>query len=913
MSTDPLDRLERLYRAARLHPPEDRSAFIEAACADDPDLQRELHDLLQCDQLAEAESFLDSPEWAPPRLSHPERLGGGGQFEQRKIGPYVLLRQLGHGGMGDVYLAVREDPFKQYVALKIVRRGMDSRDVVARFEVERQILAALNHPSIARLFDGGVTDDGTPYFAMEYVDGRPITSFCDEHRLNIRERLRLFRTVCEAVHYAHQNLIIHRDLKPSNILVTEGGGVKLLDFGIAKLLNPSFSPVAMPVTRTVQRLMTPQYASPEQLRGETLTTAADIYSLGVILYELLTGRPPHLVAGRTEQEIIQLVCDRQPELPSVRVTKSDTRNDHSGTPNEITPNSVSTARALSVEQLRRQVQGDLDNITLKALRKEATRRYASAEQLGQDVDRYLSGQPVAARPNTIRYRVQKFAARHKVVVVAGVLAVTSLITGLGVALWQADAARQERERAEQALVQSEAVTAFLMRLFESSDPSATKGDEVTARELLRRGVKRATEIDTQPMVQARMLDVVGRVYQTLGQYDEAGQHIERGLALRRAHLGENHLLVAESMVHLGAVLTRRGRYGEAETMLRNALAVQQNLLKGPNLPTTETLIELGYLLPFRGKLSESEAAYREVFTMQRDLLGDEAPEVANSLVRIAAVLRSQGRYDEAETAFRDALARHQRLHVEPHSDVAWSMFQLSALLEYKGDYGEAEKLMRRGLEIERKAEGEMHPSVSSFMFALGSLLAAKGDSAAADDMMRRALVLRRSVLGDHPSTADGILFLGSFLHEKGDLVGAESLYVDALSMRRFLLGHEHYEVAVVLSELARIHIESGRYDSAERMLRQALRIHTTANGPDHHRVGATLTELAQLHRHMGHFEIADSLYQEGLAILRKNQSEEHVEVQQAYEQIVDFYESWGHPERAAPFRALLINRSSPPP
>jgi serine/threonine protein kinase len=415
MSEDRLDRLERLFKAARLHAPEERAAFLEAACADDPALRAELHALLQSDHQADASAFLQdpAPNWAADHLF--EASGDADEeMRGRTGGPYVVQQRLGRGGMGDVYLAIREQPFKQYVALKIIRRGMNTRDVAARFAVERQILAALNHPNIARLFGGGMTEDGLPYLAMEYVDGRPITAYCDEERCSLPERLRLFQTVCHAVQYAHQNLVIHRDLKPTNILVTKGGTVKLLDFGIAKLLNPHLNPVDVPVTRTAWRLMTPEYASPEQVRGEALTTAAAVYALGVILYELLTGHRPYEVAGCSPQEILEIVCEQEPGRPSTKVLKATVCSSPNRTSRTVTPGAISTARSVPVERLRRQLRGDLDNIALMALRKEPGRRYGSAEQLGDDLERYLNGLPVVARPSTLRYRLRKFVVRHRV-------------------------------------------------------------------------------------------------------------------------------------------------------------------------------------------------------------------------------------------------------------------------------------------------------------------------------------------------------------------------------------------------------------------------------------------------------------------------------------------------------------------
>ncbi|MDX1487803.1 MAG: serine/threonine-protein kinase, partial [Acidiferrobacterales bacterium] len=665
MSDDSLERLKRLFDAAQLHAPEDRSAFLDAVCADDPALRQELDSLLEADDQAEAQAFLQQPVsgWPTSLLGD---LGGAAEDELigQHVGPYVVQRHLGQGGMGDVYLALREQPFKQYVALKIIRGGMNRREVLARFAVERQILASLNHPNIARLLDGGVTADGLPYFAMEYVKGRPITRYCDENKLPLRAWLRLFQQVCQAVQYAHQNLIIHRDLKPSNILVTETGTIKLLDFGIAKLLNPSMSPVAQPVTRVELRLMTPEYASPEQVRNEQLTTASDVYSLGVILYELLTGHRPYRVAGRPTQEIIEIVCEQDPPAPSVQISKAETLERSDGSEREITPEEVGAKRGTQPERLRRQVRGDLDTIVLMALRKEASRRYGSSEQLEQDIERYLTGLPIVARPNTVRYRLHKLLVRHRAAAVAAVLVVLSLVVGTSAALWQAERARTERDRArteaqkaEQARVQAEAVTNFLTGLFEANTPQENHGDDLTARELLERGTERIEQLSDQASVQAQLLSVIGMVYQSMGQYDDAQQLLEQALFLRREEFGEQSPEVAESLNDVGFAHYLKGDYDAAQPYLQKALTLR------------------------RGFSAD----------------GHDPLEVAESLNLLAAIELRQGDYDAAESLYREALAVRRKLLGERHADVATSMNNLARLLRLKGDYDEAEGLLNEAL------------------------------------------------------------------------------------------------------------------------------------------------------------------------------------------------------------------------
>jgi len=424
------------FHAATELPPAERAAFVRQHCNGDAEMLRELQLLLESHD--EAEHFIEQPALASASEIFSTETGSRvGQ----SIGHYRVVREIGRGGMGVVLLAVRDDDqFKKHVAIKLLRRGMDTEDILRRFRNERQILASLEHPHIARLIDGGMTEDGLPYFVLEYVEGEPLDKYCDEHRLTTPDRLQIFSKVCAAVQYAHQNLIVHRDLKPSNILVTSAGEPKLLDFGIAKLLNPELTTYTISPTATMARLMTPDYASPEQIRGRTITTASDVYSLGVVLYRLLTGHAPYHFVDSSPQEIERLVCDTAPEKPSTAVSRVEELTTGKGV-TRISPESVSKARQEQPDALRRRLRGDLDNIVLRALRKEPERRYSSAAQLSDDIHRYLDGLPVTARPNTFGYRASKFVARNQVGVAAAAVVVLAVVAGLVGMAWQARGAR----------------------------------------------------------------------------------------------------------------------------------------------------------------------------------------------------------------------------------------------------------------------------------------------------------------------------------------------------------------------------------------------------------------------------------------------------------------------------------------
>src|SRR5215510_6319587 len=535
MDPERWQRIEELFRTLVNRPAAERDAHLTRACKGDEELRIEVLSLLERDTADDvirgriasvALAFTAKPK---------DDLTG------ESIGPYRVRRLIGRGGMGAVYEAERDDEqFRQQVAIKVIKRGMDTDFVRDRFLRERQILATLDHPHIARLFDGGSTTDGLPYFVMEFVAGDSITAYCRRRQLSVREKLKLFRKVCSAVQHAHQRLVIHRDLKPSNILITEDGAPKLLDFGIAKLLSPDPSE-AHTRTETALRLMTPEYASPEQARGQAVATTTDVYSLGVVLYELLTERRPHEFKTYSPAEIERAFCDTEIEEPSKVVCQ------------------MTGAGA----RLARSIAGDLDNVTLMAMRKEPERRYQSVEQLSEDIRRYLAGMPVVARKDTFRYRAGKFVRRHKFAVIAA-----ALVAVLAVAMTvQAARIARERDRANQEAATAQAVTQSLVAMFEVADPGKARGNVITARELLDRGAEKVVRgLKDQPVVQAKLLDTIGQLYQSIGSYDREQPLLEEALKLRRRALGDESLDVATSLNHLGEVARLQGDYARSEPL-----------------------------------------------------------------------------------------------------------------------------------------------------------------------------------------------------------------------------------------------------------------------------------------------------------------------------------------------------------
>lgn len=778
MKPEQWQRLESAFQEAVALDATARSAFLQQLETDDPAMHLEVVAMLAADQHAESglQRLADDAVLAVPEL-----------MEGQRIGVWRVVRRIGTGGMGAVYLAQRESgDFAQRAALKLVKRGMDSDEITRRFQGERRILARLEHPNIARLLDGGATGDGHPWFCMEYVEGQPITEYCDSHRLSIEARLALFATVCATVHYAHRNLVVHRDLKPSNIMVADDGTVKLLDFGIAKLLGAGDTGEAT-LTYAGLRPMTPRYASPEQVRGEPVTTATDVYSLGVILYELLCGQPPYregLTGPALEGEILSTTPPR-PSAMAKRAARPD----------------PPTGR-LTVE---------LDDICLMALRKEPERRYASAEAMREDVERHLSGRSVRATRDTVGYRARKFIGRNR----AGVLAATGVLSILTMfAVLYVTQLRSERNRAQMEALKATEVASFLRGLFAVSDPARAEGKDLTARELLDQGAERVElELAGQPGVQAAMMHVIGDVYHQLGYLDQSQSLLERAVARRRAILGPNHPDVAQSLRALGQLLVTRGEPAKAVTLLRESLAIQQASL-GPKHPEVgETLLRLGYAHNSASEYDSAVAVYNRALEQRRRQFGDTALPVAEVNASLAHTLLFQEQYAAAESLFREALAVFRDSLSELHPKVRDNTYYLGEVLKRLGDYTAAESIFREMLRLDVKVLGGEHYDVATDLNSLGQLLGTVAKFEAADTFFQRALAMRRRIFGrENRFVAQTLGDYGLMKMNEGDVVASDSLLRQGIAMTRRTLGDGHAHLELMISNLSALAVVQGDFE-----------------------------------------------------------------------------------------------------
>ncbi len=738
-----------------------------------------------------------------------------------RIGPYRVLRTLGVGGMGEVFLAERADAeFDQKVAIKVVFGGTLARNVQSRLKIERQILAQLDHPNIAHLVDGGSMPDGSAYIVMEYVDGVPIDAFCDSQRLDVDARLKLFQTVCAAVHYAHQNLIVHRDLKPSNILVTADGVPKLLDFGIAKLLDErQAGHHTLAVTHADFRLMTPDHASPEQVRGQAITTSSDVYVLGVLLYELLTGSRPFVFPSTRLAEIERAICETDPALPSQSI----------GTDDSAEFAAMADARNTSAHRLRRKLRGDLDNIVIMALRKEPERRYASAQQMASDIGRYLDGRPVIARRDTISYRTAKFVRRHWLPVAAGVsaalvvmaFAATTYVQSLRVAA-ERDRVAEQRERAERERARAEEVSSFLVNLFKLSDPEENRGNQVTARELLDSGAKRLRAgLKEQPETKAALLSTVGAVYNSLGQYQDALPVLNESLQLQprthdrsrvntllelgQAHMGAGDLAGAESPLQeamhlsqiefgavsqesghalwtLGMLRVQQGRYDEAKALYSRSLAILET---GGAAQTdiSAVLDDLATVYTREQQWALAKRTYERSLDIDRRVLGDDHPRVMRHLNNLAIVAQNMGELPQAESLYREVVPRYERTYGDRHFETATVKSNFGQLLQREGRLSEAEPLLRSALAINLSVYGPENYNVAYDRVSLGMLLHDQGDLAAADTEFRQALAIYDKTLpANHLYRASALMYFARLLVDRGKPEQAAALSEQSLEI-----------------------------------------------------------------------------------------------------------------------------------
>ncbi len=764
----------------------------------------------------------------------------GPAWRPERIGPYRILRTLGEGGMGTVYLAEQTEPIRRRVALKVIRPGAMRGEAVRRFEAERQALARMNHPHIAQAYEAGTTEDGQPYFVMEYVAGLAITRYCDDHRLSVGQRLQLFLAVCDGVHHLHQKGIIHRDVKPSNVLVTENRVTedrdqpvpKLIDFGIAKALD---QPLTDGTVFTGERLIgTPSYLSPEAIRasdgGLDVDTRSDVYALGVLLYELLTGELPFVTGEGGFLDVVRRITEEEPPLASTRLAALDVE----------TRVERASARRIEPQALGRRLRGDLDWILRKAMAKERSRRYGSAAELAEDVRRHLRHDPVVARAPSAGYRLRKFVRRHRSGVVSAALIALALVGGITARTFEAaranrEAARasEEAARANQEAEAAQQVSDFLVGLFEISDPDQAAAGTMTAREILDRGAQQlmSRELEDQPLVQARLMDTIGSVFGKLGLYEQAVELLNRALEIRRGHLGDEHLEIATSLNHLGNVRWDQGDYGQAESLFQSALEIRRRVLGPDHLEVAKTLNNLGAVHLEEGDFAEAEYLLRQALEIKELSLGSDHPDIAKSLNNLANVYKFQGKSDQAESLMRRSSAIFEKAFGPVHLMVALTHNNLAAILYDQGRFAESEAANRRALGVLEEILGPDHPEVARSLSNLAEVLWELERYSESEKLFQRARRVWEKAGGpEHPNLAHALLGLANLYRDQGRFADGEALYQRAVAIREQALAPNHPDLLRALEDYAVLLRATARPQEAERFEARATAARNGAGG-----------------------------------------------------------------------------------
>ena len=874
------------HGAADLQEPE-RLAYLEFECGADEQLKAEVLALLAEDALGASLLDHDVAVVAHQVL----RDGPGPPSSAAEFGPYRLLEVLGEGGMGVVYLAERRD-LGSRVAVKILRDAWLSPARRERFRSEQRTLAQLNHPSIARLYDADTLRDGTPWFVMEYVEGVPLNEYCRQHQCPIPERLKLFRAVCEAVQYAHQNAVIHRDLKPSNILVRADGAVRLLDFGIAKQLESLDGPVDQ--TRTGLRLMTPAYASPEQIRGERVGVQTDVYSLGVVLYELLAGRLPRDLSTATPASAEKMLLEREPEKPSLWARR---------------PAPAPGPKALSPPRPAGKASwADLDVLCLTALHKDLQRRYSSVEALIRDVDHYLAGEPLEARRDSLSYRLGKFAGRHRGAVLAAVFALAMVI---GLTVFYTLRLRKARNAAQAEAARTQRIQRFMLDLFSGGDAAEGPADNLRVVSLLDRGVLEARALDSDPAVQAELYGTLGGLYEKLGKLDQADRLLRAALDRRKSICGPDGPEVAKSLVALGLLRADQARYQEAEQYVREGLAMSKRHLPPLDPQVARATFALGTVLEDRGDYHRAISVLEESVRID-SASGAPDQDRAASLSELANSYFYAGRLDLSEFLNKRVLAMHRRIYGDRHPLVADTLINLGAIEFERGRYAAAEKFDRQALEIDEAWYGKDHPETASALTILGRALVYQHRYAEAGEVLQRSLAIQQRVYGDvHQRVASALSDQGKVAEQEGKLNEAEADFTRMEDIYRKVYGNNHYLIGIAVSKLGTVSMDRRQYARAERLFRQAVQIFTQTLSPDHLNTGIARIKL-------GHALVFERRYREaedkslaGYEILVKQTSPPGEWLHDARSDLVAEFEALHQPEKAAKFRTDLAKATAP--
>lgn len=844
MNQERLNKIKILFEEASKFSADEREFYLSNKCFDDPELKEEIISLFE--SLENSKDFLEEPL----TIAEQSKISFNDPYIGKQIGNYIIDGEAGVGGMGTVYTGKRNDKeFEQKVAVKILKHGINSDYLLKRFQIERQTLANLQHPNIARLLDGGRTADGLSYLVMEYIDGTKITQYCIENKLSIQQSLNLFREVCSAVQYAHQNLVIHRDIKPGNILVTKEGTPKLLDFGIAKLINEELIDFSDGLTKTGLLYLTPEYASPEQIKGEKITTASDVYSLGVLLYQMLTGVQPYKITNNSPASISKVITEEAVVKPSEKLKQTLITTDKS---------------KILLEKNYKHLKGDLDNIVLKAMNKDPLRRYVSVEQFSEDIRRYLIGLPVIAQKDSAGYRLSKFIKRHKVGFTSSVAFIVLLIISLIAITWQANIASKERDIAKLEAQKVETVNNFLQEMLSSVDPNEVSKD-VKVYDILKKASEDVgRDFASHPEIEALLRKTIGKTLISLSEYEAAKPHLIKSLELNNKVFGNNSYQSAESLLEL---------------------ALYYHWIS--NLPTADSL-------------------YKESIGIFR--MNPESPprSVASALNNYGTLLQDQSRFDESLKYFYDAYDIFVKNFGSDDRDVASTSNNIAMSLEALDELDRALEYYNKSLNIYLKKVGSDRPEISTIYNNLAYIYISKNDFATAENYFRKSLQLKIKTLGEHHSLA-GLAYmnLGAVQYTTKKFPEAEKNILASSRIFKQSLGKEHIWYALSDFWYAKILIEKKEYNRAEELIKSALSVYKNNYDGEHPNIVSANAELGVIKFYQKKYSEAEKLLLDGYEKIKIIKGESNFNTIRFLEYLIRLYSETKNPEKLNFYKGLL--------